>query len=124
MGTDISCFAERRTEQGWELCEGLEFYRGEERNYALFAILAGVKRLTNAGFDSISPPRGLPPDLSPGLGGRADFTDGGFYHNASWLTLKELQEFPWHEKQRAFTGWVDAEQYQVFRKAGRPDHFV
>ncbi len=37
----------------------------------------------------------------------------------SWLLLQELIDFPWHEKQRTFTGLVDAENYVLF-KAGKP----
>src|SRR5262245_17441987 len=128
MGTDIHYFAERRTENGWEPCYGdkvgedgkpylLDFYCGEERNYCLFAILAGVVRLTNGGFEPICPPRGYPADASfPGPG-----EDGCCYHNATWLTLKELLEFPWYEKKRHFRVWVDAEQYEVFKRTGRPE---
>jgi hypothetical protein len=122
MGTDIHCFAERRTERGWGLCE-LDFYCGEERNYALFAILAGVRRMTNGGFEPITPPRGFPPD-SPAAAGWAEGAGCYNCHNATWLTLRELLEFPWHEKLYPFRGWVDAEQYQVFRRIGRPERFV
>ncbi len=120
VGTDIHCFVERRTERGWEPCE-LDFYCGEERNYALFAILAGVRRMTNGGFEPIVPPRGFPPD-SPSVGG---WVDGwGYYHNATWLTLRELLEFPWYEKMYPFRWWLDAAQYRVFRQTGRPERFV
>jgi hypothetical protein len=133
MGTDIHCFAERRTERGWELCRGTEtgpdgeqyalsFYCGEERNYALFAILAGVQRMTNGGFEPVAPPRGLPADS---LTLKAEgLTDGGYYHNATWLTLRELLEFPWQERRREFIGWVNAEQYALFKQNGAPGQFV
>jgi hypothetical protein len=121
MGTDIHYFAERRTGRGWERCP-VEFYCGEERNYALFAILAGVQRMTNGGFEPVAPPRGLPADsltVKP-----ADLEDGGFYHNATWLTLRELQKFPWQERRREFVGWVNAEQYALFKQNGAPGQFV
>jgi hypothetical protein len=133
VGTDIHYFAERRTPHGWELCTagqvgpdgqpcGLDFYCGEERNYALFAILADVKRLTNSGFEPIAPPRGFPDD-SPTIRA-SDLSDGGCYHNATWLTLRVLLEFPWQEKKRQFTGWVDAAQYRIYKETGRPQAFV
>ena len=121
MGTDIHYWAERRTESGWEQCP-LDFYCGDERNYALFAILADVKRMTNGGFEPIAPPRGFPPD-SP-LAAKSTEGGGGYYHNETWLSLRELLDFPWHEKKREFRGWVDAEQYQVFKKTGQPQRFV
>jgi hypothetical protein len=122
MGTDISCFAERRTEQGWEPLS-LDFYCGEERNYALFAILAGVQRLTNSGFEPIVPPRGFPAD-SPTVGRHAGTPESYSSHNATWLTLKELQDFPWREKLWQCDGYVDADQYLHFRAKGRPQCFA
>jgi hypothetical protein len=121
MGTDIHYFVERRTPDGWQRCD-CDIYCGEERNYVLFAILADVKRLTNSGFEPIVPPRGFPPD-SPTVG-QTDLSDDSCYHNATWLTLKELLDFPWQEKTRQYTGWVDASQYRLFKQAGRPERFV
>jgi hypothetical protein len=120
MGTDISYFAERRTERGWEHCL-VDFYCGEERNYALFAILAGVARLTNSGFEPIVPPRGFPAD-SPAVSHLAGVPETPSCHNATWLALKELLDFPWHQKQWPCTGYVDAEEFLHFRIAGRPQH--
>jgi hypothetical protein len=122
MGTDISYFAERRTAKGWKRCD-VDFYCGEERNYALFAILAGVKRLTNSGFEPIVPPRGFPAD-SPTVGQYAGEPETYLAHNATWLTLKELQKFPWHEKMWKCGGYVDAEQFLHFRVHGRPQRLV
>lgn len=118
MGTDIHCVAERRGPDGWEFVP-LDFYCGEERNYALFAILAGVRRMTNAGFVPIAPPRGLPPDLSPPLQGMGDPSIGSCDHNHTWLTLRELMEFPWHERKRVFEVVVDAENYLSHRIDGK-----
>lgn len=137
MGTDIHYWAERRTNGLWEACsvagksaDGgprlLEFYCGEERNYCLFAILAGVERLTNHGFEPIVAPRGLPTDsplVQPSPGRRRKRNDE-YGHNATWLLLRELLEFPWHEKKRLCTGYVDAEQYFNFKLDGRPDQYL
>jgi hypothetical protein len=121
VGTDISCFAERRAQAGWERCD-IDFYCGEERNYALFAILADVKRLTNGGFEPIAPPRGFPTD-SLTLGDCSDAAESASCHNATWLTLRELLDFPWHEKKREYSGYVDGEQFRLFLKEGRPQAF-
>jgi hypothetical protein len=131
MGTDISYHAERRTKGGWEVCLGdeldecgqpchLRFYCGEERNYALFAILAGVKRLTNGGIEPIVPPRGFPAD-SPVVGSRAAEPESFDSHNRTWLILAELLQFPWQEKQLHCDGYVDAANYLRYRATGRPE---
>jgi hypothetical protein len=134
MGTDIHSFAERRTRRGWEACTDptatvpdgtpalLGFYCGQDRNYALFAILAEVRRLTNSGFDAVRPPRGLPHDLSPIVRAIAEEhgRSGMCVHGHSWLTLRELLDFPWHDRKRLIEGYVDAQQYYLFRAEGRP----
>ena len=110
MGTDIHMYAEKRREGVWRSCYPLETKKvyGEpvayiepvyenDRNYVLFRILADVDRLTNQGFASISPPRGLPDDMSPGLQKVAksyEDTGSSFCHNYSWLLLRELLAFP------------------------------
>lgn len=137
MGTDIHYFAEKRVGDRWEpafkMCNeavdqdeegewpGEDFYFGSERNYELFQILAGIVEketgLTSRGFEPISPPRGLPDDLSAeGAATAADTVDpedGYFGH--SWLMLRELMEFPWREKRREFIGFVNAENYRLFQ---------
>jgi hypothetical protein len=130
VGTDISYHAERRTLHGWEVClsdqvdeEGrpyrLDFYCGEERNYNLFAILADVKRFTNGGFEPIVPPRGFPTD-SPAVGREALEPETYSSHNRTWLTLRELLEFPWYEKSIPFSVYVDAENFLHYRTDSRP----
>ena len=131
MGTDIHAFAERRGPAGWEPCyesgettEGepffLRFYCGQERNYELFAILAGVRRLTNDGFQPIAPCKGLPDDLSPPVREAAESPDGLWGHNYTWLTLQELLDYPWFETKRTVRAHVDAEGFRQFRTGGRP----
>jgi hypothetical protein len=138
MGTDIHSFAERRTRRGWEACKDptarnadgtpalFSFYCGEDRNYELFAILAEVPRLTNAGFESMASPRGLPSDLSPLLRRIADedARSGMCVHGHSWLTLRELLDFSWHERKRRIEGYVDAQQYYLFKAEGRPQRML
>jgi hypothetical protein len=132
MGTDISYHAERRTARGWEVCIGgelnefgqaypLRFYCGEERNYALFAILAGVRRLTNGGFEPIVPPRGFPAD-SPLVGSQAAAPESFDSHNRTWLTLAELLRFPWRDKRLACNAYVDAANFLRYQASGRPEN--
>ena len=61
-----------------------------ERNYALFAILAGVCNPTCSAepFESITSPRGLPGDLSEPLRTWHAQNDGDTW-SESWLLLKE-----------------------------------
>ena len=61
-------------------------------------------------------------DLSPEVGAIAgsDAGGGSCDHNHSWLTLKELLDFPWHENVRRCGGYVDAEDYARFKEVGRP----
>jgi hypothetical protein len=132
MGTDIHCFAERRGPAGWEPCYApamtddgerpfVPFYCGQDRNYELFALLAGVRRLTNDGFRSIAAPRGLPEDLSSTLREVAEGAEGLCCHNHSWLTLRELLDYPWQETRRTVRIHVDATGFRQFRARGRPD---
>jgi hypothetical protein len=108
MGTDIEMYAEKRDAGSWKPCFPLKEKRGEpcmtqiyrnDRNYALFRILADVGRLTNQGIGPVFAPRGLPEDLSTELATLADFVaDYDYPHNYSWLLLRELLEFPWYEE--------------------------
>lgn len=65
-----------------------------DRNYALFGILAGVRNSDEA--SSISNPRGLPLDVSIEVKNDSDNygIDG---HSHSWVTLQELIDFQWNE---------------------------
>jgi hypothetical protein len=95
------------------------------RNYDMFAILANVRNghgfagvKTGEGFIPISMPRGVPEDASDEYKHQVEEwgVDG---HSHSWLTLREIREFDWNqttEKQ----GWVDASEYQTFKREGRP----
>lgn len=116
MGTDIYMYAERRAGSGWSFCGALtpdhevsfpESLPGRflspvsvysDRNYALFAILAGVRNPAHsaAPYEPIAPPRGLPSDLSDTLAAWA--ARFGSVDDASWFLLREIEEFPWHER--------------------------
>ena len=66
----------------------------KERCYDLFAILADVRNYNN--IESISPPRGLPLDVSKEV--LKDYRDwGDNAHSASYLTLQELIDFVYNK---------------------------
>ena len=74
----------------------VEFYHN--RNYYVFAVLADVRNYED--FRPISQPRGLPEDVSDAVRHLANDTDddGDIWlgdHSFSWLTLTELQAYPW-----------------------------
>jgi hypothetical protein len=116
LSTDIFMYAERRTETGWSVCGALTSDHGlafpeplpegylpppmvySTRNYSLFAILANVRNPADSAvpYEFIAAPRGLPADLSDGLA--AWVANFGDVPHASWLFLRELEEFPWRER--------------------------
>lgn len=99
-----------------------------DRNYNLFAILAGVRN----GYDleSISEPRGLPDDLSLELR-KLNYDDPLYVesedsndislgdHSQSWLTLAELLAFDWSREFKE-GGWVGVQDFLVWQQEGRP----
>jgi hypothetical protein len=88
------------------------------RNYNLFCALAGVRNY----FENpvvISPPKGLPKDVSPVI--RREKRRWGIDgHSHSWLSLRELLEFDWS----AWGNTCDAFRDEVIPKLqalGGPD---
>lgn len=118
MGCDIHFYVERVEDGAWASADRWtpdgdseaneppvtldykdSFYH--DRNYDLFAILAGVRNGrgfagcdTGDGFVPISEPRGLPEDLSPQVRAEAERWDGDG-HSHSWLTVQELLDYDW-----------------------------
>jgi len=150
MGCDIHVHYEIRTEQGawkhydWEAKHVVGKYEDGERklsydayfkdplhvdrNYNLFAVLADVRNgrgfagvYTGEEFKPISPPRGLPDDVSPEVRNESDEwgVDG---HSHSWLTLAELLAFD-YEQTRSSSGVVDLEEFKVFTEKGKPNEW-
>ena len=131
MGTDIhGCIQSRYSKDGKYYTDGrIE----RERNYLVFAILAGVRNgFGSAGCETFKPivpiaePRGLPPDLNlpydwdayNNKGERKhpelDFGE----HSMSWVTLSELLKWPgWNEKLDD-SGIVDRAQYEEMQQQG------
>jgi hypothetical protein len=101
MGCDIHLFVEKKISEKWECLNEIEDNEGtlstsykkeiyHERNYSLFALLAGVRN--SAGVKPISEPRGLPEDVSEIVKRISDqWNDDG--HSHSYYTLKELLDF-------------------------------
>jgi hypothetical protein len=95
------------------------------RNYDLFAMLAGVRNgrgfagiPTGTGFNSISEPRGLPEDVSPEVKAESEAwgCDG---HSHSWLTVAELLRYDWNQTTK-HTGMVNMWEFATFQKTGKP----
>lgn len=105
MGIDIKCFTEVKRADGWEwVHEQWPFF---DRNSVYFGLLG--HRIGLDGLRQISPPRGLPPDLSQRVKSASDvWQDEYFYH--SWLTLKELLDYDYDQivaRRRVITVWED-----------------
>lgn len=44
------------------------------------------------------------------------------WHSASWLLLRELEEFDWGQT-NTLRGWVDASEFEEFKKKGAPSSY-
>jgi hypothetical protein len=100
------------------------------RNYNLFAILANVRNgrgfagiLTGSGFKPISPPRGLPGNVTPGVKAESDSwgVDG---HSHSWLMLSEVLAFDYDGQGTTQYGVVSEKEYLHFKENGKPDSWA
>lgn len=116
----------------------LTWYYG--RNYDLFAILADVRNHEDAKFNFISPPRGLPDDLSPEVREiinhdhacnpeREEYGeclpscpfDNEIWigeHSISYLTVSELLGFDWDQWIQQRRGHIPLSSYQERRQRG------
>lgn len=105
---DMTDYYRDRVKRGW--------YR--DRNYLLFAVLANVRNgygfagvPTHEPIDPITPQRGLPEDRDRSVldsdGERYDFGD----HSHSWLTLREMLEYPGWEHRFEACGVIPREDF-------------
>lgn len=85
MGTDIHLHIEIKVNGKWEHYNKPKI----DRNYELFAKLAGVRIVK--GIEPISLPKGLPEDLSAITKMHADW-QSEFQHSHSWLDVNEIRE--------------------------------
>lgn len=127
MGTDIHCFVEKRNKKGdWEQITGFETSWGtdevsplENRNYDMFAVLAGVRNgvgfagvRTGEPVEPISKPRGLPYDISDEVFKELDHED--WIYDTSWLTVQDLLNYD-IDKVKKHEGFVSAEAYRRYK---------
>lgn len=143
MGCDIHLVVEKRGENGeWVRAESMgqpwwvkdgsqleepvrqEWYRG--RNYALFAMLAGVRNYPGLDYKSnkqlltpIAEPRGLPADVTEETKKYSDEwgIDG---HSHSWLTLEELLAVDWDSPVK-HTCWARKKRNALPHRTGEDD---
>lgn len=92
MGCDIHAFIEERrigSEDKFWWFASVEI----NRNYQLFALMAGVRYEVERmnGFTPISTPKGLPDDVGFHVQGESESWEGDG-HSHSWLTLDELEK--------------------------------
>lgn len=136
MGTDIHWYTEAPDGNGvWQHVDEYK-YRWIDRNYILFATLAGVRNGYGfAGVDwgnpvtPIAEPRGLPDDVSRGVqkeleewtdddNGWSD-PDQFFGHTPSYLKAAELLGHDWNQE-ITLRGLADSASYTIFKETGRP----
>lgn len=127
MGTDIDLYVEVKRNGQWVSVDrwtrrsprfGLSidfrdrFYN--QRNYWLFSVLADMRN--NDGSLEVLPicdPKGLPEDLSPEVRNDEILQD---CYSRSYLTLKELQDYPWDLTVRFENVYVTPEAADLYRK--------
>ena len=89
----------------------------DNRNYELFSILADVRNSER--IKPIACPRGMPHDVSSFVRNEiAKYGSSG--HSHSWLSLQELEAYPWDEMITCH-GVVSQKEYEKFKRQGRPD---
>lgn len=99
MGCDIHCFYELGSRPYDKCSQGVKYFYSFEfnvwRDYSLFGVFAGVR------IDDIPgsyEPKGFPEDACEET--KKAFDDWGLdAHTPSWLSLKELKEIDWDEKE-------------------------
>ena len=105
MGCDIHYFFEKLDFKGkWKKINTPEKFE-INRNYAIFTVLANVRTIAN--LPIISEPRGIPEDH---IELQKEYDDSYFFHNASWLLVKELLNYNWDIKH------PDSWRIQCFKK--------
>lgn len=124
MGCDVHMYAEVRDAEGtWQLVTEPRWrdWRDrptispyEARNYRVFGILAGAR---DDGVEPISPPRGLPPDVSMGL--KCPASDEPYLgdHSFTYLTLSDLLAYDWTAPMYHW-GIIDLAEYRRWKASG------
>lgn len=94
--------------------EKMELYGN--RNYGLFATLAGVRDYTNS-IIPVSEPKGMPDDCCPYIKKSCEDWDSDG-HNHSWLTLKEIKNYQANSPELPRTGLLSPDDLIKFDKEG------
>jgi hypothetical protein len=129
MGADIHLWVERRTEKSWQFANSYEIEQFDkeswiawdepfsDRNYFLFALLAGVRNLDTK-FMPILPVRGMPTDISE-IGKRIVDEWEGDGHSHSWASAIELLNHSWSDEVplRGYVKTSDAIAWRNERRA-------
>lgn len=97
--------------QGFDYCDLIQ----HNRDYQLFYLLAGVRGFDDEkSYPPISPPKGLPEQMDE-LVREATEADSelaeGDFHNASYLTLRDLKDSGYGAPMR-IRGWVDPTEFR------------
>lgn len=135
MGCGIHCFVERRHKHGdWEIVPftmmGMEKFPNIieydeyhtdmdkltwpiERNYFLFAILAGVRNYWTSITDGtvvkpIAEGRGLPPDVSDKIKELHESLDRDAY-SATWVDISDIKSYDWLRLRIVEDGFTEKE---------------
>ena len=124
MGCDIHLRVEVRKNGAWESADSwreeedhnsvhydASFY--SDRNYYLFAILAGVRDYDGT-FVPIDVPRGLPNDVCGLIRQDSRWWDADS-HSQSWFTLREILDYDWTQV-ATLSGVVNAATYWEWSK--------
>lgn len=132
LGTDITMFAERRRETGWEsvgtpiMDEYVQTLAPArvadfERPYELYSVLAAtsIAYCRLAVVPSISPPRGFPEDMHEidaqyvARAYQSEPLSGDW--GASWLHVAEITGFDWDGQRVEEHAYVDPDDAAMFR---------
>ncbi len=133
MGCDIHLYVEHKVEGEWKSADkwtpdddaesGRRVWVAyddryfHDRNYSLFAVLAGVRNY--AELNTIAEPRGLPCDATTEVRTQADY-DGSDGHTHSYFTVAELMAFDWTQTVKE-DGWVDALTFWKWTRYGEKE---
>lgn len=97
-------------------------YMYHSRNYSLFSLLAGVRDYSEKTIP-VSPPKGLPDDISEPTKREAERWNGDG-HTHSWLTLAELKAFQAAQPTVTHSGLIHADQAKALDENGiTPDNW-
>jgi hypothetical protein len=127
MGTDIHLAVERREPGGWVLHASEDDGWYADRNYNVFAMLAGVRNGRGfAGSDigdpvvPVAEPRGIPSDASLDV---LLWWLTWQEHTPSWLTARELVDVDWHGNKIVHHGYVDPDNFWRFNQWKKPQEW-